>query len=837
MRNLTLTLCATLLTCARVGAIDLNGLQPIAPVVSETKSPAGIIFNCSDRSQVLVAVLAPDLMRVRVSFGNSLPAGDHSWAISKTAWGNVNWDLREEPGQTIMSTRELELIVHHSPLLLEFRDAASHQTINVDERPMMHDPRGTTVAAAKILGFEEHFYGLGEKAAHLDKRRGQFTMWNTDTPDYKEGTEPIYQSIPFYLGWQNGSAYGIFFDNSYRTHFDLGGTSQEYAAFSADGGEMNYYFFYGPSMKKIISRYCELTGYMPLPPLWALGNQQSRWSYYPAGLAEEVVQRYRREDLPLDVLYLDIHYMNGYRDFTWDPRRFPDPKGFTEDLKRQGVKVVTIVDPGIKLQPPESSPEDGSLHPELASQDRNYYVYDEGMARGYFLRHKDGSLYVGRAWPGKCVFVDYTLDAAARWWGSLFRAYTDNGVAGIWTDMNEPSDFSDQTGKTQMDVIFNDEGENSTFAKNRNVFALLMARATFNGLRELRPNERPYVITRAAYAGIQRYSTMWTGDNTSTWESLALSLPMFETLGLSGEAFVGADIGGFMGRCNGELLARWYQVGFLTPFCRNHKQLSGYDQEPWRFGKYYEDIIRRYLKLRYRLLPFLYSTLEESHGTGVPFFRPLLLNYQNDANTLNIDDEFMVGDELLAAPVLGPGITGRLLYLPEGTWFDYWTGKEFQGGSTIYAEAPLDTVPLFVREGSILPMQPEMNYVGEKSADPISFDIYPDSTGSAGTSLYEDDGISPAYLTGTIRRTNVRVSHTGATQQIDLAAPTGTYTPTPRSFVFLVKAAAVPAEVLLDGASLPSISPDAASNGWYKVANGFAVRIADDSRAHRIEIH
>ncbi len=665
MKTVLAFACCLLSLCLPAAAIDLSGLTPIGPVSGFTTASDGITIASRDGSEVAIRVLAPDLVRVRAAFGHALPARDHSWAIAKTGWSASKWSVKEDPDALYLFTGELDVVVHRDPLRVEFRDAATHAVINADQRPMMFDPHSGAVAAAKKLGFDEHFYGLGEKAAHLDKRRGVFSMWNMDTPAYVEGTDPIYQSIPFYLGWQNAAAYGIFFDNSFRTEFDFGRSSQEFASFSSEGGEMNYYFFYGPSMKKILGRYAELTGHMPMPPMWALGNQQCRWGYYPASMAEEVVRRYRADDLPLDVLYLDIDYMDKYRVFTWDRDRFPDPSALTAKLLRQGVKLVTIVDPGVKYQPAESSTE-VSGPPELAPHDKNYYVFDQGLANNYFLKRKDGSLFHGKVWPGDSVFVDYTLPDAARWWGDLHRAYTDHGVAGIWNDMNEPSDFLDQLGKTQTDVVYYDGGANTTQAQNRNVFALNEARATYEGLERLRPNQRPYVITRAGYAGIQRYSTMWTGDNTSTWEALALSIPMFQSLGLSGQPFVGADAGGFMGRANAELLARWYQVAFLTPFCRNHADIAAYDHEPWRFGTYYEGIIRKYLKLRYKLMPFLYTVLDEAHRTGMPIFRPLLLNYQDDPNTINIDDEFMVGDALLEAPILRPGETARLVYLPAG---------------------------------------------------------------------------------------------------------------------------------------------------------------------------
>lgn len=793
--------------CSFAWAVDLNGLAVIEPVASHTATRDTVTVTCEQGSQVRFYMLAPDLIRVRVSFRKPLPQRDHSWAIAKTAWDVPQWSLREEPGALVIATEELETVIHRSPLLIEFRDAKTHRTINADALPMMWDPHVNDgrVAAVKKLGFNEHFYGLGEKAAHLDKRRGQFTMWNSDTPAYKEGTDPIYQDIPFYIGWQGGEAYGIFFDNSYRTHFDFAGESPDRVTFEAEGGEMNYYFFWGPSMKKILGRYADLTGHMPLPPKWALGNQQSRWSYYPDKVAEEVVQKYRAEDLPLDVLHLDIDFMQEYRVFTWSREGFPDPTAFTEKLRKQGVKVVVIVDPGVKYQPPKEGATDAAANPELASQQDSYYVFNQGMANNYFLKRKDGKPWIGAVWPGKAVYTDYTLEAAARCWGDLHRAYLDHGVAGIWNDMNEPSDFVDQTGRTQMDVVTYDGGTNSPYAANRNVFALNEARATYEGLLRLRPNDRPYIITRAAYAGIQRYSTMWTGDNTATWDAMALSIPMFETLGLSGEPFVGADAGGFIGRTDAELLTRWYEIAFLTPFCRNHAQRDAYDHEPWRFGKYYEDIIRKYLKLRYRMLPFLYSTLEEAHRTGVPVFRPLLLNYQNDANTLNIDDEFMIGSDLLAAPILKAGSSGRLVYLPEGTWTDYWTGREVAGGRMVHAAAPLATVPLYVRGGAIIPMGPEMNYVGEQATDPITFEIYPDAQGNARTSLYEDDGVSPAYNNGVERRTTV----TYAGSSVAVSVSGGSYQPGPRTFVFTVHRGR--------RASRP-------------------VQLADDGRSHRMQI-
>ncbi len=852
MNRSLLSLCCLAIVLCSTGADAqdfVGGMESIGPVSSFRKGDDSVTFSCRDGSEVRLSILAPDLVRVRASFGKALPATDHSWAIDKLSWDRINWNVTETPDAVVISTDELEAVVRRSPLLIEFRDAKTKRVINADERPMMYDARGvresmmfdpkagTFVAAAKKLGFDEHFYGLGEKAARLDKRRGYFVNWNSDTPGYTEGKDPIYQTIPFYIGLERGAAYGIFFDNSYRSYFDFGRSSQRYASFGAEGGEMNYYFFYGPSMKKILTRYTELTGRIQLPPLWALGHQQSRWSYYPDTMAEEVVRQYRERDLPLDVLHLDIDYMQQYRVFTWDTSRFPDPKGFTERLARQGVKVVTIVDPGVKYQPPDKGARDAATsNPELAPQDKSYYVFNQGLEKDYFQKRKGGKLFVPRVWPGESAFVDFTLPEARRWWGDLHRAYLDNGVAGIWNDMNEPSDFVDQAGKNQMDVVSHDEGEKSTHAKNRNTFALLMSRATYEGLERLAPDKRPYVITRAAYAGIQRYSTMWIGDTNSTWDALALSVPMYQSLGLSGETFVGGDVGGFIGRANGELLVRSYQVSFLVPFFRNHHETSGYDQEPWRFGKYYEDIIRKYLKLRYRLLPFLYTRLEEARRTGLPLFRPLVLNYQADSNTFNLDDQFIVGDDLLVAPVVEHNQTSRMVYLPEGIWYDYWNGKRYAGETMIRVDAPLEVVPMFIRGGSIIPEGPEMRFVGDKPFDPVTFYVHPDAEGRAATTLYEDDGTSPAYKQGVFRRTRVEAAPSGRGLEIVVNQPEGSYQPPARKLLFVAPFAATITEVTLDGRRLQRGGESGKSIGYHTGKGMVGVAIEDDGKAHKIVV-
>lgn len=771
---------ATLLvSLATAKAVDLDSLQAIGPVTGYQKSERGILIACQDHSEVAIEFLATDLVRVRAGFRKPVP-DLHSWAVIKDSWTPAAWTLQEDAKAIWLRTAAVEVVVNRVPLTIAFVDPTSGQVFNTDHQPMAFDPKTSALAVRKDLGFEEHFYGLGEKAAPLDKRRSRFIMWNTDSYRYTEGTDPIYQSIPFYIGLNKGSAYGIFYDNSYRSFFDFGTASEEFTTYTADGGPLRYYFFAGPSMKTIVERYTELTGRIPMYPRWTLGHQQSRYSYYPQSEVMEVAAKYQQDNLPLEAIHLDINYMNGYRDFTFDPVKFPNPSEMTAALGKSGVKIVTIVDPGVKFQMPDGVPHDVTVHPELAPQKQSYYVFDQGVAGNYFLRRSTGQIYTGKVWPGKAVFVDYTTPEAARWWGQLMRAYLDNGIAGIWTDMNEPSDFVDQTGASQMNVVSYDGGRWTTYAQNRNLFALQMAKATYEGLKSVRPDHRPYMITRAGFSGIQRYSSMWTGDNRATWDALALSLPMFESLGLSGETFVGADVGGFAGRSDGELLTRWYEAGLFSPMLRNHAEMGDYDHEPWRFGPYYENIIRKYLKLRYRLIPYLYTLLEESHRTGLPVYRPLVLEFQKDANALILEDEFMVGPSLLAAPILKPDQQRRSVYLPAGIWYDFWTNRRIEGGQTIQVDAPLEMLPLFVRGGRVLPLGPEMNNTTEKPVDPLTLTVYPDDAGSAEGTLYEDDGISFDYENGAYRRTNITVKGAAANVQIK-----GTYKVPPRSMIVM----------------------------------------------------
>jgi alpha-glucosidase len=581
---------------------------------------------------------------------------------------------------------------------------------------------------------DERFYGCGEKTGQLNKRGEQFSNWNTDNPSHTFLNGELYVSIPFLISSAGGArCYGLFFDNCHRTTFNLGRTTDEtHYWLEADAGELDYYFIAGGSLQDIVRRYTDLTGRMTLPPRWALGYQQCRWSYLSADEVLEVAGEFRKRKIPADVMYCDIDYMDGYRVFTWNPKTFPQPKELTAKLQKLGFQLVTIIDPGVK-------------------NDDQYAVCREGKEQGMFVKTTEGKWFTGNVWPGECVFPDFTSARVRQWWGKWQQTLLETGVAGFWNDMNEPAVWIDKLGTMPGDVRHEFEGQWVPHARAHNVYGLTMARASFEGYRAARPDTRPFIITRSAYAGVQRYAMVWTGDNHSTWEEFALSIRQCLNLSLSGVAFCGPDVGGFSWDCHGELFARWVQAGAFFPFFRNHTAHHTRRQEPWTFGPEVEAIARKYITLRYTLLPYLYNLFYEASQTGAPILRPLFWEFPADAAGYAIDDQFLLGPSLLVAPILRHGQRQRAVYLPAGAeWYDFWTKAKQAGGQYVTVAAPLDKLPIFVRAGTILPQTAPIQHTGEP-VEELMLDVYP---GAKTTGyLYEDDGRSFAFAGGEFRLT------------------------------------------------------------------------------------
>lgn len=687
-----------------------------------------VVLFYGHRANVALRFVNDNILRAKVFSTNEI-----SWEMTpgipsvERATPSIRVENRE--GVFVTSTQSLTVEVLLSPFKL---DVYNNEGVPLFQQKEIRwgETGGISIYGAKTD--QSHFYGLGEKTGFLDKNGERYENWNSDVyAPHVPDTDALYQSIPYLVHFEYGKpAYGFLLDNAGKSVFDMS-ENHQYEV-HIETGELDFYILNGPSLKELVSRFSDLVGLMSLPPKWAIGYQQSRYSYMNQEEVLEIARTFREKQIPCDVLYLDIHYMNEYRVFTWDPVRFPDPENMLKELKELGFRVVPIVDPGVKKDP-------------------SYSIYREGVENDYFCSYVEGDLFFGEVWPGQSAFPDFTKDSAATWWGEKHRTYVEQGIHGIWNDMNEPSVFNTDSKTMDGDVLHNNNGNPKTHKEWHNLYGMLMSKATFEGLKKEMNGERPFVLTRAGYTGIHRYAAVWTGDNRSYWEHMAMSMPMVLNLGLSGVAFTGPDIGGFSHNTSGELLARWTQMGALFPFSRNHSAIDTIRQEPWLFGEEVEEVCRQYLQLRYRLMPYMYSLFYEAATSGLPIIRPLILEYPDDKSVYNMCDQFLLGSHLLVAPIYRPGSTYRSVYLPEGTWIDYWTGKTYEGSQTILAYAPLDTMPIYVKAGAIIPEQPVKLHTGEKIEEPYHFHIYAGQQGAIRSVFYEDDGQTFSYQDGAYR--------------------------------------------------------------------------------------
>jgi alpha-glucosidase len=764
--------------------------------------------------------LAADVVRIRMVHGSEF-GPDHSWAVVKKDWLPVQVEATKSSRTLFLRTSVLEVRVGTDPFRVAFYDRAGRLiSRDTDDMGMAWD--GNRVRCWKWMPPDEQYFGLGEKAGPLDKRGHSYVMWNTDAFGWGSTTDPLYETVPFFIGLRQGKAYGIFFDNTYRSSFDLGAESPDYYSFGAEGGEINYYFFYGPDPKTVLSRFTELVGRTPLPARWAIGYHQSRYSYYPERTVRYIANNFRIRHIPCDAIFLDIDYMDGYRIFTWNHERFPNPPKMVSDLAKEGFHIVTIIDPGVKV-------------------DSQYWVYQQGLAGNDFVKMPDGSIYIGKVWPGDCAFPDFTSTRVRDWWGSLYKGLIKDGVAGFWNDMNEPSVFATPTKTMPLDAVFYDHGLESPQSKIHNVYGMLMSEATEQGMLKARPNVRPLVITRDTYAGGQKYAAVWTGDNSSTWEHLRISLRELMTMGLSGLDLAGADIGGFALSPSPNLYTRWLEAGVFYPYCRTHTSKGTREQDPWSYGDRREDINRDSIDLRYRLLPYLYNAFYRSSQTGLPVMQALLLDYPDDPDAVSQENEFLFGDDLLVAPVVKSGEWKWPVYLPAGIWFDFWSDRTYKGPAHITVNAPLDRIPVFVRGGAIIPTQQVVQYADQEPINPITFEIYPD--GKSGRDYYEDDGISFDYRHGVFMLRHIAVSSQATGVQINVSARQGSYIPPARILQIKVHdISCVPTKVSAGKEALPR-NPSVESlpkyrRGWAYDADSriLWIRLPDESRAMSFSI-
>lgn len=698
------------------------GWQSLGPVSGVAQDIEGVLVTCGD-ARLRVAPLDNGVIRVRLA-----PTGvfgrDFSWAVTAPPPVQPNLALHESDETIIIRAGDVRVRIDRNPCRLTFLDAADKLIARqCPSKGLTWD--GEEVRGWMSLDAHDHFFGLGEKGNPLDKRHTATVNWNTDTAEHDPWTDPLYQTHPFVLVVNDGVAFGLFFDNTYRSYFDFGKTSRSAWSFGADGGELNYYLIPGPRPADVVRRYAALVGTMPLPPLWSLGYQQCRWSYPTAKHVRQVARQFRRRKIPCDTVYVDIDYMDAFRCFTWNAKSFPRPDKLMKNLAADGFKVVAIVDPGIKCE-------------------SGYDVFDEGVAGKHFCEGRDGKPYVGKVWPGETVYPDFTRPQTRRWWGQLNRRMTDVGVRGIWNDMNEPADFSQPDGLAPLYMRHDNEGQPSDHRGVHNIYGMQMARSTYEGLREIHPGERPFVLTRAGYSGVQRFAATWTGDNLSSWEHLRMSIPMLLNMNLSGMIFCGADVGGFRDYPSPELFTRWVQLGIFYPLCRVHTA-GGPSQDPWSFGPAHEKIMRRAIELRYRLLPYLYSEMRHAAQTGEPVMRPLVYDFPDHRDVHKAQYEFLFGRQILVAPVVRQGETSRRLRLPKGDWYAFDGAQRHAGEEEFELPIRLGTIPMFATAGAVIPMREVLQYADQRPLRELILHVYP---GSGGGCFYNDDGISFEHRSG-----------------------------------------------------------------------------------------
>jgi len=661
-------------------------------------------------------------------------------------------EIRETSDFLEVQTDQLIVRVSKNPVRFQFLNKQG-KLINEDDAGFGTSWNGEQVTTYKKLQEGERFIGLGEKTGPLDRKGQGYQNWNTDAFAYSPGADPLYCSIPFYIGIHNGLMYGIFFDNTYKSFFNFGASNNRFASFSADSGEMNYYFIYGNSVSEIIQHYTHLTGRMEMPPLWSIGYQQCRYSYYPDKEVLTLAKTFREKDIPADTIVFDIHYMDQYKIFTWNNRDFSNPKALLNELQKLGFHVVLMCDPGIKI-------EDG------------YKAYDDGVKQSVFIKYPDGTNYSGQVWPGWCHFPDFTNPQTRAWWQEQLKDYVELGVEGYWNDMNEIATWGQMIPENiEMDF----EGNSATMRRGRNLYGFQMARGTYEGTKALMKGKRPFNLTRSGFAGVQRYAAVWTGDNVAYDEHMLLGVRLVNSMGLSGIAFAGYDVGGFVGDASTKLFARWISIGAFSPFFRGHSMINSRDSEPWAYGEEVEQISRNYIKFRYQLLPYIYSLFYDASKTGMPVQRSLAIDYTHDPKIYDgqFQNQYLFGPSFLVAPVESDKNFVKV-YFPAGDWYSLYDGQHYGGNTEVILECPLNRLPVFVKGGALIPMQPVKSSTKE-SSDNLILHVYAGKESNSFT-FYEDDGSTFSYQAGVYSKRELEFIP--GERKLTMGAVDGTYAST-----------------------------------------------------------
>lgn len=727
----------------------LSAQTPLGDVSAVSRAGNMVILQ-TDSIRVQLRFYAKDIVRVDLLSKTDI-APEPSFVVVQEP-PPIPYSFIDTDSVLAMATASLEVRLRKHPLRISFIDSLG--------RPLLAEPErsGYTVSgASRALNFvmpkDAHYYGTGERGTALDKRGQRFVSYNTQIGSYSDSLPTMNLNVPL-VTTPNG--YALFIDNTYRGIFDLGVTDPNIASYSAEGGELSYYVIAAPDIPAQLERYTWLTGRQPLPPRWIFGFTQSKNRYRNEEETRGIVRTMREKGFPCDAIVLDLAWFRNMGDISWDTAAWPNHRMMVRDFLSQGIKTLMITEPYI-IQPSVN--------------------FAEADAKGYLAKDSSGKSHLIPGWwsCGGCnsSLLDLTHPDAMAWWWSKHPAAFGEDVAGIWTDLGEPENHPETMLHHQGSAV-----------KVHNIFNLLWAKMVFEGFSAMRPNERVVNLTRSGFAGIQRYGVLpWSGDVARTFGGLAVQLPMLLNMGMSGIAYHNSDIGGYARNATTpELYIRWMQYGVFCPITRTHgagESVRGYPTEPWMFGPEAEAVTRRFLRLRYALLPYNYSLAHRNYESGMPLARPL---FWSDPTLTNESSSYLWGDAFLVSPVVAAGKREQEMTLPAGRWYNYWTDEQVQGGRKIIVSAPLDQLPLFVKGGSIIPMAPVMEYSDQRPLDTLYVHLYPDaSVGSPEQYvLYEDDGTSLEYQQGKFSRTTmthaVRKMNGRMELTMDISAAAGEYT-------------------------------------------------------------
>jgi len=641
---------------------------------------------------------------------------------------------------------------------------------------------------------EDIVYGLGETLGALNKRGKIYRFYNTDDPEHIPDKMSLYGSHPFII-LDGKITFGLFIDYPSEIILDIGFTDKDILQITVPSKDFDLYIFDTDEKLSIIKEYFNLTGKPYIPPKWAFGFQQSKWSYFSEEEVRNVAKKFREIGIPCDVIYTDIDYMDSYKVFTINKEKFPNYEGMVKDLKEIGIKVIPIIDPGVKIE-------------------KDYEMYEEGKEKGFFCVDEKGNDFVAAVWPGPTHFPNFLNSEVRRWWGKKYKLFTDMGIKGFWNDMNEPSIFYTPKGldnllkmlkylegnkenagievflakETLLNIASNREDYKSFYHKLddsslinhdtvHNLYGFNMTKATADELKELCPNERYLLLSRSSYPGLHRMASIWMGDNKSWWEHMLVNIRMLQSLNMMGFFYTGADVGGFGADSSAELVIRWMELGAFTPFYRNHSALNTRPQEPWQFDEESLNIMRDIVRLRYAFLPYTYSEYMNSVKESVPFVKPLSFVFEGD-RVKDIEDQYMYGDSLMVAPVHEQNKKGRYVHLPEVNWLN-WTASKYEErnmkvyeAGDYYIEADLNEIPLFIKENSLILLSEPMNYVGEKEISELT--VIGLVSDHAIYNYYDDDGTTYNFTKGEFGNLKIDITKVGNDFKIDVK----TYDPT-----------------------------------------------------------